>query len=188
MEWINNTDSTSEVRRSKNRNANAIHLQYMYNGDSMVPLKCLMTDTVGIVQRPVPLKESVISMMDIEFNHIVQINGVSIHKSNTEPSDLFRGADMSNRPERLLEFMKIIPLAPNVHKYITTLSKQKDMNIDINILKEISKHYTGSYTHGIPWVLKNKNNFNIFCEDYNLNLLNLDYEGFIKSLTINNKQ
>ena len=43
------------------------------------------------------------------------------------------------------------------------------------------------YDLGVLWI-KNKSNFNIFCEDYNLNLLNLDYEGFIKSLTINNKQ
>ena len=179
--WEANTETTAEINRAKNRNLNLPILQYWNNGDKNIPLHCMMSKVPAIVLRPnLASLDKNICKNNIEFNHIVQINTTCRDKTKS-PSDLFRGTKLKNNKKVLIEFMKIIPLSQVDHSYVTSLSKQ--MDIDITTFQELAKIYKDETI--IPWGLRCKENFNEFCEEYDLHL---DYEIFIDKLTLKNKE
>ena len=179
--WEPNTNTRAEINRANNRNLNLPILQYWNHGNKNTPLHCMISKVQAIVSRPnlASVNEN-ISFIRTEFNHIVQINTTSRDKTKP-PSDYFRGTKLENNKKVLIEFMKIIPLAAVEHSYITNLSKQMDIDITtFQRLAEINKDETI-----IPWGLRCEENFNEFCEEYDLNL---DYEIFIDKLTLKNKE
>jgi hypothetical protein len=174
-----------ESRRARHKNENRSILNFMYMGDKKVQFTCFISGMPGVTRRPSLIVEGeYIVNMGVEFNHIVQINTKSIHKTRP-PSDYFRSTDFTKRKDILVEFMRTITLTPEEHAYITNNSKQID--IDLNTFKKVSQYIHGDEYTGIPWVLRNEENFNTFCEEYDLMDIVGSYEDFIGTLILNDK-
>jgi hypothetical protein len=168
-------DRVAEIRKAKIKNHNLPILQYMYNGDPLEPLKCMITQREGWVDFPCLLTKSKKQRFNIDFNHIRQrqqgksVPGNSIDKCAYVPSGVFRCKYLDKSPEMLIEFMCIMPVSQEVHNYITQDSALGHITLD---------HFAKKYW---PWVLQNKKNFNAFCKKYDL--IGLDYEFLIDHLS-----
>lgn len=172
-----------EDRKALVKNHNLSILQYMYMGARDIPLACLVSGTPAFITttdfgnpnfgNPNKTKKR----FRIDFNHIRQrcseqrSAGVSVDKSKHTPSGLFRGRRL-DEPKNipwLIEFMTIIPVSTEMHSYISQDSTKNDIT-----LKNFKKKTW-------PWFLKDANNFNKFCKDFKLDVL--DYNLFVEHLS-----
>lgn len=172
-------DKTGELGKARYKNHNLPILQFMYNGNKLEPLKCVITKKLGWVDFPCILTKEPKSRFDIDFNHIRQkqqgkaVAGNSLDKNGCDPSAVFRSKRLDEHPMLLLEFMAIMPISQEYHRYVT-----QDSALGHVTLKNFPKKYW-------PWVLRNKTNFNRFCRKYKIHnhITNLTYEWFIDHLS-----
>ena len=167
-------DRSSEIRKARIKNHNLSILQMMYNGDPLKPLRCVITKRKGFVDFPCLYTNVDKQRFDVDFNHIRQrqqglcVAGDSIDKRNYDPSSIFRSVYLDKNPQALIEFMTIMPVCQEYHRYIT-----QDSALGHITLTNFQRNHW-------PWVLKNATNFNKFCKRYNLKL---DYQWFIDHLS-----
>lgn len=168
-------DKSAEMSKARYKNYNLPILQYMYNGDKLTPLRCTITDRLGWVDFSCLVTTKPKQRFDIDFNHIRQeqqgacIAGNSKDKGAYDPSAIFRSKYLDKNPQLLIEFMSIMPVSQEMHKYIT-----QDSALDHLTLKNFKKKYW-------PWVLQSRKNFKEFCEHYNIK--GLKYKWFVDHLS-----
>lgn len=169
-----------ECSKARFKNLNLPILQYMYNGDPYEPLKCLLSDAPGWVDFPCLVNSKDKQRFNIDFNHIRQeqtgsrVAGKSKDKLKYDPSHLFRTYDMHLSGPVLLEFMCIMPISQEYHRYIT-----QDSALGHITLTSFDQKYW-------PWFLKNEANYTEFTT--RLDLTGLSYDWFVNHLSdINNK-
>ena len=168
-------DSTKELSKARVKNHNLLIIQYMYNGDETIPLKCMLTGALAWVEVPCFLTNQPKTRFNIDFNHIRQRAsgkaqaGNSVDKDSYDPSSVFRGTYLDKDIGRLAEFMCILPVTQEYHSYITQDSAIGD--ITLNSFPKTSW----------PWILQNKTNFDQFCKKYNFK--HFTYDWLIDHLT-----
>jgi len=171
-------DSSSENRKAHYKNYNLPILQHIYMGDSRRQLACAVNKTPAFSEFPCIVQKKPLTRFRIEFNHIRQRAaegrqaGSSIDKnSNYGPSDLFRSRALDDPKYRrdLIEFMTMMPVDADAHKWITQSSAYGDIT-----LVDFAPAYW-------PWHLQSKANFDDVCTTYGLEFL--DYDQFIDHLS-----
>jgi hypothetical protein len=171
-------DSYSENRKADIKNYNLPFLQHMYMGDSSKPLECLITKTPGFMMVPDIVTGLNKLRFRLDFNHIRQREsdhrhaGISLDKSSKAPSSIFReyrfDSNVMNK-RYLFEFMTIMPICTEYHAYISQDSAKGDITL---------KNYNKK---DWPWVLANEQNYNTYCETYNI--VGIPYEQMIDHLS-----
>ena len=169
-------DKYGEIRKAEIKNYNLPILQYWFNGNPETELKCLVSNTFGFLDFPNIVTGDARQRFTIDFNHIRQKSsvscrsGISVDKLKYDPSHLFRTyyLDQERYKISLIEIMTTIPINTLYHKFISNDSAKSDITL-LNFKQE-----------WWPWGLKNKENFDLFCKKYHLNL---DYNKFISLLS-----
>ncbi len=168
-----------ECTKAKFKNINLPALQYIYNGNMYEPLKCLLSDSPGWVDFPCLVNGVAKQRFNIDFNHIRQeqggsrIAGKSKDKLKYDPSQLFRYYDVTKKAPVLLEFMCIMPISQEYHRYIT----QDSAIGHITLPNFQQKHW--------PWFLKSEANFNNCMNTFKIS--GITYTWFVDHLSdINN--
>lgn len=167
-------NTKNERSKARIKNYNLPILQYMYNGDELDPLKCLISGSSGWVDYPCIVSKLPKTRFNIDFNHIRQeqtLNrspGKSKDKKQKAPSSIFRGWKLDSHPRYLLEFMTIIPISREFHSYIS-----QDSQVGSVVLTNYHKDIW-------PWFLKTASNFNKVCSRYSLDI---KYKWFIDHLS-----
>jgi len=165
-----------EISKAHKKNSNLPILQLWYNGDPMEPLKCLITGKCAFSIFPNIATGENKMRFDCDFNHIRQYqdgycaSGISKDKGDFNPSDLFR-SHFLHKPVymmHLLEFMTMMPVSREIHSYINQDSAKSHIT-----LKNYKKEWW-------PWGLQSKENFDMFCNKYNIDI---DYDAFIDHLS-----
>ena len=95
--------------------------------------------------------------------------GTSKDKGMYDPSHIFRSKRLNENPILLLEFMTIMPVSQEIHKYIT----QDSALNHITLANFDSKYW--------PWILQSKSNFDQFTNSFGLT--EIDYNWFIDHLS-----
>jgi hypothetical protein len=169
-----NESLSGERRKAKNKNLNLTILQYMYNGNAIDPLRCLLSGAVGWVDYPCVVSNTPKQRFNIDFNHIRQqstdnrIAGSSKDKGDYDPSSIFRNTALIRSELDLIEFMCIIPVSQEYHRYITQDSAMGDITL------------TNFPVNCWPWFLKSKSNFSEFTHRFQVGI---HYEWFIDHLS-----
>jgi hypothetical protein len=168
-----------EDRKAKIKNYNLPILRYMWMGSRDKELTCAITGLPGFrTDVPDIVTGLPKTRFTLEFNHIRQEAYVASHAGISKdkcgtPSAVFRGtyldADYVSDKINLIEFMCIIPVNKEYHKYISQDSAKGNITLQ-NFPKD-------KWT----WVLQNKKNFNQFIQDMNLN--GLEYDDMIDHLS-----
>jgi hypothetical protein len=170
--------SSGENRKAYYKNYNLPILQHMYMGDSKQPLHCVINQTPAFTEFPCVVQKKPLMRFRIEFNHIRQRAaegrqaGSSIDKNcSYGPSELFRSRALDDPKYRgdLIEFMTMMPVDADAHKWIT----QSSAYGDITLTDFPHRHW--------PWHLKTAENFSEICTSYGLEFLN--YDQFIDHLS-----
>ena len=172
-------DKIGELSKAWYKNRNLPILQFMYHGNELEPLKCVITGNPGFVDFPCLVSENDKQRFDIDFNHIRQeenkekvgVAGKSKDKFKVDPSSIFRAKRLDSSPIDLLEFVTIMPVCKQFHSYITQDSAIGDITLQ-NYKKE---HWT--------WVLQSKENYNDFFNRYRIDVSQLPYEWMIDHLS-----
>ena len=174
--FISTKDTASERNKAKFKNLNLPILQEMYMGSTDTSLKCMLSNTPAFISFKCLVKGIVQDRFRIDFNHIKQkqsgncASGKSIDKGKYDPSGLFRNRHLSSVKARLdlIEFLTMMPVCTEQHSYIS----QSSQSGDITLL---------SYEHeNWPWHLRSKENFDMFCNNYNIGFL--DYTWFLEHM------
>lgn len=168
-----------EDRKAKIKNHNLPILRYMWMGSRDKELACTLTGLPGFrTDVPDLITGLPKTRFTLEFNHIRQEAYVASHAGISKdkrgtPSSIFRDkymdADYVSDKKNLIEFMCIIPVNKEYHKYISQDSAKGDITLQ-NFPKD-----------KWPWVLQNKSNFKKFMQDMNLN--GIAYNDFIEHLS-----
>jgi len=167
--------SSREIGRAKRKNDNLPILQMMYNGDETIPLSCLLTGSPGWVEIPCLVTEGYKTRFCIDFNHIRQHckrtgwAGDSVDKSTT-PSELLRSKNLSEDLPSLFEFMTMMPVSRQYHKYIS----QDSAIGNITLANYPLKHW--------PWILREQDNYKHFIKKYNIKT-EITYDWLIDHLS-----
>lgn len=169
-------ESPSEIRKAVLKNINLPILQLWFNGDAKKPLKCLVSGKPAFSNFKDLITKKDKLRFDCDFNHIRQYqdgncySGVSKDKGDKGPADIFRGYDLSKsvNKEFLVEFMTTMTVCSEVHSYFSQDSAKGHITL-VNVQKS-----------WWPWGLKNKKNFDKFCEQFGLDI---DYNVFIERLS-----
>jgi hypothetical protein len=167
-------DTANEWGKARYKNINLPLLQYMYHGDELEPLHCLVSNAPGFIDFPCLVNNISKQRFNIDFNHIRQRQngnrqaGISVDKCKSPPSAIFRSQNLYDKTHDLLEFMCIMPISQEYHSYIS-----QDSSLGHITLENYS-------TQHWPWFLKSSSNY------YNLtNQFKIDvtYEWFIEHLS-----
>jgi hypothetical protein len=169
-------DTPGEIRKAVLKNTNLPILQFWFNGNSKTPLKCLVLSKPAFLNFRDLVTKKDKQRFDCDFNHIRQYqdgncySGVSKDKGDKSPSDIFRTYDLSKPVNKdfLVEFMTTMTVCTEVHSYISQDSAKGHIT-----LTSMKKSWW-------PWGLKNKKNFDKFCEKFNIDI---DYDAFIDRLS-----
>lgn len=170
--------SAGEDRKAHYKNHNLPILQHIYMGNRAQDLECVINKTPGFRPFPCIVQKKHLLRFRIEFNHIRQRAaegrqaGASIDKNpQYGPSDLWRSRALDDRKYQkdLVEFMTMMPVDADAHKWITQSSAYGDITL------------TDFHTEHWPWHLKSRANFEEICGAYNLDFL--DYDQFIEHLS-----
>ena len=158
----------AEIRKAKLKNSNLPYLQYMYHGDALTPLQCLITGVPGWVHGRDYGTGEAKTRFRLDFNHIRQLSnayryaGDSVDKSNRNPSSLFRDRYLNpdyfegpyayfwrqaEREMDIFEFMCIMPISGEEHSFISQDSAKSDIT-----LRSFDKNTWG-------WFLRSDENF-----------------------------
>jgi len=165
---------SSEIKKARLKNWNLPFLQWIYNGDDLSPLKCLITGDGGWKNIPCYVTSTPKLRFNIDFNHIRQrqsqsrSGGISVDKGQYDPSSVFRSFALDKNLHYLTEFMCIMPVSQETHKYIS-----QDSQIGNITLTNFDKNTW-------PWFLKDISNFNKVCEKFGFNY---KYEKFLEHLS-----
>jgi hypothetical protein len=171
-------DSSAENRKAHYKNYNLPILQHIYMGDPKSHLACVVNRTPAFAEFPCIVQKRPLTRFRIEFNHIRQRAaegrqaGHSIDKNpQYGPSDLFRSRGLDDPKYRLdlIEFMTMMPVDADAHKWITQSSAYGDITL-VDFAPEFW-----------PWHLQSPENFRDVCERYKLEFL--DYDQFIDHLS-----
>ena len=150
-----------EIRKAQIKNRNLPILQYLYQGDPLKPMQCALLETPAFTHYPCIVRKVPIYRFRIEFNHIRQRarlgkqTGDSVDKDfRYGPSELFRSRplELNQNIEDLLEFMCMMPVSSEAHRYINQSSTYGDITL---------MHYDH---HQWPWVLRSQDNFQEFVD------------------------
>jgi hypothetical protein len=171
--------ASGEDRKARLKNHNLPILRYMWMGSRDKELACAFTGQSGFrTDVPDIITGLPKTRFTLEFNHIRQEAYVASHAGISKdkciaPSSIFRGKylddDYVSDKMNLIEFMCIMPINKEYHKYISQDSAKGDITLQ-NFPKD-------KWT----WVLQNKKNFKQFIQDMNLN--GLEYNEFIDHLS-----
>ena len=176
--FVSTKPGTREDYKAQFKNHNLPILQHMYMGSRTTPLKCMITGTEGFQEFPCIVQKRPMMRFRIEFNHIRQRAaqgrqaGTSIDKNpNYGPSELFRSRGLDERRYRkdLIEFMCMMPVDADAHKWIT----QSSAYGDITLVNFATQHW--------PWHLQNEQNFLEICDHFQLD--GLKYDQFVDHLS-----
>lgn len=169
-----NEKLSGERTKARNKNINLPLLQYMYHGDELKPLECVISGAPGFVDFDCLIGNNVKQRFNIDFNHVRQRqngkrqSGVSVDKHKYDPSHLFRYRNLYDNTDDLLEFMCIFPVSQEYHNYIS-----QDSSLGhITLVNYDSKYW--------PWFLKSKANYNALTSQFKLDF---NYEWFIDHLS-----
>jgi hypothetical protein len=172
--------SSSENRKARYKNHNLPILRHMYMGDPDRELECMINGTSGFQEFPCIVQKRPLLRFRIEFNHIRQRAaegrqaGASMDKNPLyAPSELWRSREL-DCPQRqcdLVEFMTMMPVDADAHKWITQSSAYGDIT-----LVDFPQQYW-------PWHLQSQSTFSQFTACYGLE--SLDYQDFIDHLSSN---
>lgn len=169
---------TREDLKAHFKNHNLPILQHMYMGSPTVPLSCTVNSTPAFCNWPCVVQNKPMVRFLIEFNHIRQLAtdkrqaGTSVDKSTGhDPSHLMRSRALDNPKHQadLVEFMTMMPVDANAHKWITQSSAYGNIVL------------TNFDYKNWPWHLKSSHNFKSFTSHYGLG--SLDYHQFIDHLS-----
>ena len=162
IDWFVPTkDSPGEIRKAYRKNRNLPILQYMWMGHPLQPLACSLLGTPAFTEFPCLVRGSSLTRFRIEFNHIRQKArpgrqcGDSVDKDpGYGPSDLFRTHELDRAKYTLdlVEFMCIMPVSSEGHRYINQSSAYGDITL---------AHYDKKYW---PWILQEDENFEEFID------------------------
>ncbi len=142
-------DKYAEIRKAKLKNRNLPALQFMYHGDALQPLQCLITGVPGWVHGTDYGTGEQKTRFRLDFNHIRQKSndyryaGDSLDKSGRNPSSLFRDRYLVRYTERtyaygwrqaereldIFEFMCIMPISGEEHSFISQDSAKNDITL-----------------------------------------------------------
>lgn len=168
-----NEDLYNECRKARVKNYNLPLLQYLYHGDELQPLSCLLSGLPGWIDFPCLVNSKPKQRFNIDFNHIRQrknpnrVAGNSVDKGAKAPSSIFREIYLSKSPYDLAEFLCIMPISQEYHSYIT----QDSAIGDITLLNFPASSW--------PWFLKTQSNFDNI-KQYGLSI---NYTSFIDHLS-----
>lgn len=172
-------DKPKEVAKARIKNWNLPFLQWIYNGNELSPLRCLITGDVGFKQIHCFVNQTPKLRFNIDFNHIRQrqsetrAGGISVDKGILSPSEIFRRYPFDKYSHYLTEFMCIMPVSQETHNYIS-----QDSQIGNITLLNFEKNTW-------PWFLQDISNFNQVCTKFGLNY---KYDKFLDHLSdINHK-
>ena len=181
-------DNSSEWRKARIKNRNLPYLQFMYNGNHLEPLKCMITGQHGWINVPNFVTKHDKKRFRIDFNHVRQEctetrqAGRSKDKDYYAPSAIFRdklfvpplqnyklgtGVDYQ-RFLNIAEFLTIMPICTEYHSYISQDSAKHDIT-----LKDFDKKTW-------IWALQSPDNFNKVTK---LLKIVLDYDWVIDHLS-----
>lgn len=182
----------AEVRKAKLKNSNLPYLQYMYNGDPMEPLRCLITGAPGWVHgRDYGTGERK-TRFRLDFNHIRQRSnqfryaGDSVDKSGRNPSSLFRDNYINpnytngvygdwwrqkDREDHVFEFMCIMPISGEEHSFISQDSAKNDITLQ-------------SFDRSTwAWCLQSEENYEATKKFLNIRIWDVPYDFMIDHLS-----
>ena len=156
-EWFDPTDvsKNSEISKARYKNFNLPLLQFMYHGDHLTPLHCVICNQAGWVDSLDLKTGQKRKRFAIDFNHIRQWQsghcqaGISTD-STRMPSGIFREKNLWKDFEHLLEFMTIMPVCIMCHKWISQDSAKCHITL---------KNFPHQFW---PWFLQNEDNFDRF--------------------------
>ena len=174
-QFVPTSDKYNEIRKTKIKNHNLPILQFLYNGDELEPLKCLISNEPGWENVPDRITGQDKLRFNIDFNHIRQEQlgnkqaGISKDKGASSPSELFRTVrlDEDKNKAYLVEFMTIIPISQKHHSYVSQDSAMGHISLYNYTIDEW------------PWFLENDTNFKEVCKRYNLQY---SYSWFVDHL------
>lgn len=175
MRIFTSTKNTyNENKKAEVKNYNLPTLRFMYMGSMNKELKCSISGEDGFVDVWSFVRKKHIQHFNLEYNHIRQKArdtrgaGTSVDKIGS-PSHIVRTYKLDEPKNRryLIEMMCCMPLTTAQHTFVSRDSAYQDI-----VLSTFPKKYW-------PWHLRNKNNFNKFCNRYELDL---DYYKFIGML------
>ena len=150
-------------------------LRFTYNGDENEPLKCLLynepLENIEVTNH----KTGKVSSIDIiVLHHMLVREGASVRKSKKqEPSNIIRNKNLKRIYDKtLIELITCIPITPTAHKKIHAVGK----NLDLSNYPVDSR----------PWVLRSKENFELFKKKYHRP--NLDYQKVIDMIYLSENE
>jgi len=167
-------NKSKEIRKAKIKNYNLPFLQHLYNGDELSPLRCMMTGDLGWKKFPCLVSNKDKQRFNIDFNHIRQrqsinrASGISVDKGSYDPSSVFREFVFDDNLHYFTEFMCIMPVSQEIHKYISQDSQKGDLTL-VNFPQK-----------NWPWFLQSKTNFDQVCEKWGFKY---KYDEFIDHLS-----
>lgn len=193
FQFIPTASLPGEVRKAKVKNLNLPFLQFMYHGDSQIPLHCLITKQAGWVERPDYGTGESKTRFRLDFNHIRQkcnetrVAGISVDKSGTSPSNIFRGRIFDptykttayNTAERqrqremdFFEFVCIMPISSEEHSFISQDSAKSHITL---------KNF---HPDTWAWCLQNQENFEKTKQFFGISIFDhIKYDFMIDHLT-----
>jgi hypothetical protein len=169
-------DKYGELRKAQIKNHNLPILQYMYNGNELEPLKCMISGRLGWVDFPCLVTGKHKQRFDIDFNHIRQeqlgdrVAGYSKDKGYYGPSDVFRSKRIDENAKLFYEFLSIMPISQEYHSYIT-----QDSALGHMTLRNFNKKYW-------PWALQSEKNYQACLRKYGIKS-NITYAWLIDHLS-----
>jgi len=176
--FVSTKPGTKEDYKARFKNHNLPILQYVYMGDTGTELACTVNHTPAFAEFPCIVQKKPLTRFRMEFNHIRQLAaegrqaGSSVDKHETYgPADLFRSRPLDDPKYAvdLVEFMTMMPVDADAHKWIT----QSSAYGNITLVDFAQANW--------PWHLQTKTNFDSVCDQYALDFL--DYDQFIDHLS-----
>lgn len=166
-------NSSGEWAKARWKNKNLPFLQYMYHGNPVTPLRCIISGTLGWTRVPCLVTGTDKLRFNIDFNHIRQeqrgnrVAGTSKDKGSRAPSAIFRSTDIQKTALALLEFMCIIPVSQEWHGYITQDSALGHITL-----------FNYDHAHW-PWFLQRRANYESIIAG---SQIDFDYAWFVDHL------
>ena len=128
-------DKPKEIRKARIKNQNLPFLQHMYHGSATVELHCAMSNAPGFIDFLNLHTGENKQRFNIDFNHIRQkqtgsrVAGFSVDKGYYDPSAVFREKYLQQDALAMLEFVCIMPISQEVHRYVTQDSANADLTL-----------------------------------------------------------
>lgn len=173
--------SIGQSKKVKNENRNKIRqrtmdinmriLRKMTSGDENTPIKCAVTGKIleGKQRFNPRTNQYHTNLRHYEMHHILTYNNMSVHKMSRRlnPGSMLQEYDLTKEKNKpfLLDVMGTIIVSQDEHKMFHDIDDFGDLE------------YWKANGATIPWHIRNEDNFNAFCKEYNLSV---DYNIFME--------